>query len=184
VVDALRDTNKLDNTVLIYTSDNGFLFGDHRLIGKTAAYEGSIKVPLLMRGPGIPERETRDQLVNNLDLVATILDLAAAKPGVPLDGKSVRPLLADAKAPWRSAILIESPVTRFEKAANRYAGVRTATRKYVKYDSGFEELFDLAADPHELRNKAKDPAYASDLATLRGIEDTLKTCIGESCWVP
>jgi hypothetical protein len=54
----------------------------------------------------------------------------------------------------------------------------------VKYDSGFEELFDLAADPHELRNKAKDPAYASDLATLRGIEDTLKTCIGESCWVP
>jgi arylsulfatase A-like enzyme len=184
VVDALRDTNKLDNTVLIYTSDNGFLFGDHRLIGKTAAYEGSIKVPLLMRGPGIPERETRDQLVNNLDLTATILDLAGAKPGVPLDGKSLKPLFTDGEAPWRSSILIESPVTRFEKAANRYAGVRTATRKYVKYQSGFEELFDLAADPHELRNKARDPAYASDLATLRGLESTLKTCVGESCWTP
>jgi arylsulfatase A-like enzyme len=184
VVDALRDTNKLDNTVLIYTSDNGFLFGDHRLIGKTAAYEGSIKVPLLMRGPGIPERETRDQLVNNLDLVATILDLAGAKPGVPLDGKSLKPLLADAKAPWRSAILIESPVTRFERASNRYAGVRTTTRKYVKYDGGFEELFDLAADPHELRNKALDPAYAGDLVTLRSMESTLKTCAGEACWVP
>jgi N-acetylglucosamine-6-sulfatase len=156
VVDALRNTNKLDNTVLIYTSDNGFLFGDHRPIGKTAAYEGSIKVPLLMRGPGIPERETRDQLVNNLDLTATILDLAGAKPGIPLDGKSLKPLFADAKAPWRSAILIESPVTRFERAANRYAGVRTTTKKYVKYDGGFEELFDLAADPHELRNKAQD----------------------------
>jgi arylsulfatase A-like enzyme len=112
------------------------------------------------------------------------LDLAGAKPGVPLDGKSLRPVFADAKAPWRSAILIESPVTRFEKAANRYAGVRTATRKYVKYDGGFEELFDLAADPHELKNKAQDPAYASDLATLRGVENTLKTCVGESCWVP
>ena len=184
VVDALRDTNKLDNTVLIYTSDNGFLFGDHRLIGKTAAYEGSIKVPLLMRGPGIPEHETRDQLVNNLDLVATILDLAGAKPGVPLDGKSLKPLFADAKAPWRSAILIESPVTRFERASNRYAGVRTTTRKYVKYDGGFEELFDLAADPHELRNKAQDPAYTGDLLTLRSIEDTLKSCVGEACWVP
>jgi arylsulfatase A-like enzyme len=184
VVDALRDTNKLDNTVLIYTSDNGFLFGDHRPIGKTAAYEGSIKVPLLMRGPGIPERETRDQLVNNLDLTATILDLAGAKPGIPLDGKSLKPLFADAKAPWRSAILIESPVTRFERAANRYAGVRTTTKKYVKYDGGFEELFDLAADPHELRNKAQDPAYASDLATLRGIENTLKSCAGAGCWVP
>jgi N-acetylglucosamine-6-sulfatase len=184
VVDVLRNTNKLDNTVLIYTSDNGFLFGDHRPIGKTAAYEGSIKVPLLMRGPGIPERETRDQLVNNLDLTATILDLAGAKPGIPLDGKSLKPLFADAKAPWRSAILIESPVTRFERAANRYAGVRTTTKKYVKYDGGFEELFDLAADPHELRNKAQDPAYASDLATLRGIENTLKSCAGAGCWVP
>jgi hypothetical protein len=75
-------------------------------------------------------------------------------------------------------------VTRFEKVANRYAGVRTATRKYVKYDGGFEELFDLAADPHELKNKVQDPAYASDLATLRGVETTLKTCVGESCWVP
>jgi hypothetical protein len=81
-------------------------------------------------------------------------------------------------------MLIESPVTRFERASNRYAGVRTTTRKYVKYDGGFEELFDLVADPHELRNKAQDPAYAGDLVTLRGIEDTLKTCAGEACWVP
>ena len=75
VMAALKDTGKLDNTVVIYTSDNGFLFGDHRLVGKTAAYEGSIKVPLLMRGPGIPEDQTRDQLVSNLDVTATIVDL-------------------------------------------------------------------------------------------------------------
>ncbi len=184
VVDALRDTNKLDDTVLIYTSDNGFLFGDHRLTGKSTAYEGSIKVPLIMRGPGIPEHETSDQLVSNLDLVATILDLAHAKPGVPLDGKSLTPLFAASDGPWRSALLFESPVNRFEAKANRYAGVRTATKKYVKYDSGFEELFDLAADPHELRNVAEDAAYAGELSALRGIHDRLKSCAGDGCWVP
>ena len=104
VVAALKDTGKLEHTVVIYTSDNGFLFGDHRLVGKTAAYEGSIKVPLLMRGPGIPEDQTRDQLVSNLDVTATIVDLAGAKPGVPLDGKSLVPLFVSADAPWRSAL--------------------------------------------------------------------------------
>ena len=180
----LKDTGKLDNTVVIYTSDNGFLFGDHRLVGKTAAYEGSIKVPLLMRGPGIPEHQTRDQLVSNLDVTATIVDLAGAKPGVPLDGKSLVPLFANADAPWRSALLIESPVTSFEKKTNRYAGVRTATKKYVRYEGGFEELFDLASDPYELKNETRDPAHAGDLSSLRGIHDTLKSCAGASCWVP
>jgi arylsulfatase A-like enzyme len=184
VVAALKDAGKLDNTVVIYTSDNGFLFGDHRLVGKTAAYEGSIKVPLLMRGPGIPEDQTRDQLVSNLDVTATIVDLAGAKPGVPLDGKSLVPLFAGADAPWRSALLIESPVTSFEKKANRYAGVRTATKKYVRYEGGFEELFDLASDPYELENGVRDPAHAGDLSSLRGIHDTLRSCAGASCWVP
>lgn len=184
VVAALKDTGKLDNTVVIYTSDNGFLFGDHRLVGKTAAYEGSIKVPLLMRGPGIPEDQTRDQLVSNLDVTATIVDLAGAKPGVALDGKSLVSLFAGADAPWRGALLIESPVTSFEKKANRYAGVRTATKKYVRYESGFEELFDLASDPYELENRAGDAANAGDLSGLRGIHDRLKSCAGETCWVP
>jgi arylsulfatase A-like enzyme len=184
VVAALRDTGKLDNTVVIYTSDNGFLFGDHRLVGKTAPYEGSIKVPLLMRGPGIPEDQTRDQLVSNLDVTATIVDLAGAKPGVPLDGKSLVPLFAGGDAPWRSALLIESPATSFEKKTNRYAGVRTPTKKYVRYEGGFEELFDLASDPYELKNRVRDPAHAGDLERLRGIHDTLRSCAGASCWVP
>lgn len=184
VVAALKSTGKLNSTVIIYTSDNGFLFGEHRLIGKSAAYEESIKVPLVMRGPGVPANATREQLVNNLDVVATILDLAGAAPGVAGDGHSLAPLFADADAPWRSALLIESPVNRFESAKHRYTGVRTATRKYVKYDGGFEELFDIAADPHELSNEAGNPSYQSDLARLRSLQDTLKTCAGASCWVP
>ena len=169
--------------MIIYTSDNGFLFGEHRLIGKSAAYEESIKVPLLMRGPGIPAGETRAQLVSNLDVVATIVDLAHAHPDLPLDGRSLVPLFGNADAPWRGALLFESPVNRFEPVRNRYAGVRTPTRKYVKYDGGFEELFDLAADPHELKNEADNPVYAGDLATLRALQDKLKSCAGESCWV-
>lgn len=184
VVNALKSAGKLDDTVIIYTSDNGFLFGEHRLVGKSAAYEESIKVPLVVRGPGIPENETRGQLVNNLDVVATILELAGAAPGVAPDGRSLAPLFADANAPWRSALLIESPVNRFEPLANRYTGVRMATRKYVKYDGGFEELFDLSTDPHELKNEAGNASYASDLANLRSIYDTLKACAGTSCWVP
>jgi N-acetylglucosamine-6-sulfatase len=183
VVAALKRTGQLDNTVIIYTSDNGFLFGEHRLIGKSAAYEEAIKVPLLMRGPGIPAGETRTQLVNNLDVVATVVDLAHATPGVALDGRSLVPLSVNAEAPWRGALMFESPVNRFEPVKNRYTGVRTPTRKYVKYDAGFEELFDLAADPSELKNEADNPAYAGDLAVLRALQAQLKSCAGESCWV-
>ena len=184
VVEALQQAGKLDDTVIIYTSDNGFLFGEHRLIGKSAGYEESIKVPLVMRGPGIPKNETRGALVNNLDVVATIAELTGASPGYALDGKSLAPLFADANAPWRSAILFESPINRFQTPNNRFTGVRTATRKYVKYASGFEELFDLQVDPHELDNLAGEEAYAGDLVSLRSLNDTLKDCAGQSCFVP
>jgi len=182
VVDALKQTGKLDDTVIIYTSDNGFIYGEHRLIGKSAAYEESIKVPLLMRGPGIPKNETRSELVNNLDVVATIAELAGASPQLVLDGRSLTGLFAG--APWRSAILLQSPVSRVQKPSARFTGVRTATRKYVKYDNGFEQLFDLEADPHEIHNEVANPSYAGDLAMLRGLDDRLKTCAGSNCFVP
>jgi arylsulfatase A-like enzyme len=183
VVKALQDAGKLDETFVIFTSDNGFLYGDHRLIGKFVPYEGSIRVPLMMRGPGIPKDQTRDQLVNNLDVVATIEQLSGATPGIVPDGRSLVPLFADAHAPWRSAILVEGGHDR-EKPQQRFSAVRTATRKYVKYGDDFEELYDLNADPHELDNKVKHPAYASDAATLRTIQDKLKACAGPGCWIP
>lgn len=183
IVAALKEAGKFDDTVIVYTSDNGFLFGEHRLIGKTAAYEESIKVPLVIRGPGIAKNDTSPGLVSTLDVVATIADLAGAKPAHDLDGRSLKPLFADPNAAWRSALVFESPVTRFERAQNRYVGVRTPTRKYVRYEGGFEELFDLSADPHELKNEVKSPAYAADLAMLRGLYERLAGCAGSTCWV-
>jgi N-acetylglucosamine-6-sulfatase len=177
VVDALQSTGKLEDTIIIYTSDNGMMLGDHRWVGKYIAYEGSIRVPLVMRGPGIPKNETRSQLVNNLDAVATIEQLTHVTPGIAPDGRSLSPLFTDSTAPWRSAILVEA-------LGQREAAVRTATRKYVAYKHDFEELYDLSVDPYELENKAKDPSYASDLASLRPTLDGLRRCSGSSCWVP
>ncbi|HLO23651.1 MAG TPA: sulfatase [Methyloceanibacter sp.] len=184
VVDALNRAGKLDDTLIVYTADNGFLYGQHRLIGKSAPYEESIKVPLVMRGPGIPKDETRAELVNNLDVVATIAELAGVSPDYALDGHTLAPLFADANAPWRSALLIESPVSRFQRSDSRFTGVRTATLKYVRYDRGFEQLFDLRTDPYELRNEAGKASHARDLASLRSLNEALKSCTGASCFVP
>ena len=71
-----------------------------------------------------------------------------------------------------------------EGGAKRYSAVRTATRKYVQYVDGFEELYDLVTDPYELENKAHDPSYVGDIAALRGIHDKLKSCAGAGCWIP
>jgi arylsulfatase A-like enzyme len=176
VIGALQNTGKLNNTIIIYTSDNGFSFGDHRLVGKGVPYDSSIRVPLVMRGPGIPKNETRSQLVNNLDVVATIEQLAELTPGIAPDGRSLSPLFENSAASWRSAILVET-------FSSKLAAVRTATRKYVKYKE-FEELYDLTVDPHELQNRAKATEYATDLTSLRASLDRLRRCSGSSCWAP
>lgn len=183
VILALEQQGTLANTIICYTSDNGFFYGEHRIdFGKTYGYEPSLRVPLICRGPGIPEGQTRDQMVNNVDLSATILDWAGAEPGRVLDGKSFAPVIADEQTGWRSAMFFDGtfPNCQTEKC---YSGVRTLTRKYTKWGDGFEELYDLTVDPNETENKATDPAYAADLTTLRALHETLKTCSGASCWV-
>jgi arylsulfatase A-like enzyme len=128
-----------------------------------------VSFPFHMRGPGIPANQTRSQLVNNLDTVATIVELAGASPGVVLDGRSLKPLFADPNAPWRSAIAFESPSASFMGPSGRYTGVRTATLKYIKFENGKEKLYDLAADPHESKSRAGRKSYTGDLAGLRSL---------------
>ena len=119
--------------------------------------------------------KTRSQLVNNLDVVATIEQIAGLTPSIAPDGRSLMPIIADANAPWRSAILVEGG-NDVDPPERRFTAIRTATRKYVCYGDGFEELYDLVADPFELENKAKDPSYASDAAMLRSLDEKLKSC--------
>ena len=116
LVESLRDSNELDDTYIFFTSDNGFHLGQHRLgAGKWTAYEEDIRVPLVVRGPGIPEGKTLDHMVLNNDLAPTFADLAGAKTPPFVDGRSLKPLL-DAKptpiADWRQRFLIEAVAER------------------------------------------------------------------------
>ena len=181
IVKTLRDTKQLDNTVIIFTSDNGFFHGEHRMpFGKFLVYEPSVRVPLVIRGPGLGRGLSNDTLVANIDLAPTILDLAGATPLRLPDGRSLVPLMNGSEASFDRPILLESgpgggPFTPV------YHAVRTPRYVYVEYDTGDRELYDLQADPYELDNRVADPAMAQvelDLAVQLG---RLKSCAGPSC---
>lgn len=186
VVRALSAAGKLDNTIVIFTSDNGLLYGQHRLRGKQVLYEQSIRVPLFIRGPAIPQHEVRTQLVNNLDVVATIIALAGATPDIPIDGKSLLPIISDPATKWRSALLVHGSDMDRTGTFNPYFAVRTqryvfAIHKSPQWGKEFE-LYDLQTDPDELQNIAGERRFHHLVAALKAVVKQLKTCSGESCW--
>ncbi|MDQ3894067.1 MAG: sulfatase, partial [Actinomycetota bacterium] len=150
VVDALRASDELDNTLIVFTSDNGFMHGEHRIpSGKTVAYEPSARVPLVLRGPGVDRGRHVADLVANIDLTPTILDAANAKASRRIDGRSLLPLTRDRLADYGRDLLLETAA---------YSAIRTDRFKYVEYGTGERELYDLAADPYELVSRHDDPA--------------------------
>ena len=168
VVSTLKASGELKNTVLIFTSDNGFFHGEHRVpAGKVRLYEPSIRVPLLIRGPGVPKGVHRRQPVGNVDLAPTILDFAKAKPGRKEDGVSLLPLMRN-KRDWLGRAMdletyftpddLEDP----EDPPLDYQGVRTDRYLYAQYGNGEQELYDLRTDPFELQNQAGNPVFAQD----------------------
>jgi arylsulfatase A-like enzyme len=116
LIKALHDSGELDNTYIVFTSDNGFHLGQHRLgAGKWTPYEEDIRIPLIVRGPGVPEGETLHHLVLNNDLAPTFADLAGAEPPSFVDGRSLVPLLTEDPTPlkdWRQRFVIESVAER------------------------------------------------------------------------
>ena len=108
IVGTLEATGALERTYVIYTSDNGFHMGEHRLIaGKDTPYEEDIRVPMVMRGPGVPEGVRIDAMALNIDLAPTFAEIAGIEPPAFVDGRSLLPLLADPAQPWRQSFLIE-----------------------------------------------------------------------------
>jgi N-acetylglucosamine-6-sulfatase len=180
IVETLRETGELDDTLLVFTSDNGFMAGEHRVAkGKLLPYEPSIRVPLLMRGPGIPRGERREQLVWNGDLAPTVLDAAGASAPFALDGRSLLPFARSAAAGDPRAILLEGPPKRGTNGMLRFTGVRTGRFKYVEHVFGATELYDLWRDPYELENLAGSaPGVQRRLA--RRLE-RLRACAGAAC---
>ena len=179
VVTALGRSGDLQRTLIVFTSDNGYFHGQHRIpAGKVFLYEPAIRVPLIMRGPGIPAGARVNELVANIDLAPTIADAANARPLRIVDGRSLLPLLRGKRSAPRD-ILIEAPPSDVPRQV--FAAVRTPKYLYASYGSGDEELYDLAADPEELTSLHGDPAQAALVAELGLRLELLETCAGASC---
>ena len=181
LVNALTQTGELENTLIIYTSDNGFMHGEHRLpSSKVVPYEASTRVPLIMRGPGIPDGRRERRLVANVDVVPTILDVANVPPGRRQDGRSLLPLLADRTREPGREILLENGAGANGVIA--YRGLRNQRYLYVNYyTAGEEELYDLRRDPFELRNLANNYRLEPLRAALARRTARLSRCRGSSC---
>ncbi len=179
VVDALRSAGELENTLIVFTSDNGFFHGEHRIpYGKVMVYEPSVAVPLIMRGPGVPAGARRRQLVSNVDLAPTILEAAGASPGRVQDGRSLFGLLRDRGVEWGRELLFEGP-TGFDAVA--FSALRNERYLYVEYDSGERELYDMKRDPAQLRSLHSDPAHEAVQARLAERLAALQVCAGATC---
>ena len=178
ILDMLVRTGELDNTLVLFTSDNGFFHGEHRIrTGKTWGYEPAIRVPLLMRGPGVPRGLRLHQLVTNADLAPTILDATGARAGLPQDGRSLLPLIDDPRAEWGRELLL----TGAGNDQPFFSGLRNYRFKYVEHVTGEVELYDLRRDPHELKSLHGDPALARYRAGLHRRLLALQACSGRTC---
>ena len=168
ILDSLEASGMADNTIVIYTSDQGFFLGEHGWYDKRFMYEPSLKVPLLVRWPEvIAAGESRDALVQNLDFAPTFLEIAGAEIPDDLQGESLLSILRGQQAPqWRKGIYYEYSGERTHNVAAHY-GIRTDRWKLIHYPRTDEwELLDLVNDPEEINNLYADPEYASMVATL------------------
>ncbi len=207
LITTLKQNGQLANTYIVFTSDNGFHLGQHRLPqGKQTAYEEDIHVPLFVRGPGVPKGATRSQITGNVDYAPTFAALAGATTPSFVDGRSFAPLLTKnppAASSWRDAYLVE----HWEQSGAEAAGngpqepadgdqvgtpaagtkaipelhaVRTARYTYVELVTGEKELYDNSVDPYQLTNIAAT-ASPTLLASLHTQLAALETCAGASC---
>lgn len=170
LLDALEDTGRLDDALVIFTSDNGLLWGEHRWLKKEVPYEEAIRVPLVVRADAIVGEGARTDrhLVANIDLAPTIAEAAGVKlPGA--DGQSLLPLIEGRAETWRQAVLIEH--MRGTNPIPTYCAVRTARYLFASHETGERELYDLESDPFQLQNLAgTEPGLEGRLdATLQGL---------------
>jgi arylsulfatase A-like enzyme len=161
LLDELDALGIADRTFVVFAGDNGYSLGEHGLIAKRAAYEASIRIPLLVRGParGLEGGRRSDELVLNVDLAPTLLELAGVPAPVRLHGRSLVPLLRGEPTPWRRSFLYEYFRCPGFSAPTQFA-LRSADEKLIVYPGHPEwtELFDLRADPGEQENLASDPS--------------------------
>jgi N-acetylglucosamine-6-sulfatase len=193
IVAGLERTGRLGSTYILFTSDNGFFQGEHRIVkGKYLAYDPSTHVPLLLRGPGIPAGAVSRELVVNADLAPTALDAAGATADLTLDGRSLLPFARDPNLRSDRPVLHEGLVdsdndgdgARRTHTVGRYYAIRTDRFLYVQWRGGARELYDLERDPGELHSRHADRRYRHVRDVLSRELQRLHHCIGASCLAP
>jgi arylsulfatase A-like enzyme len=207
IVDTLGALHRLRNTYIIFTSDNGFFYGEHRLTGgKFLAYEPSTHLPFLIRGPGIKAGTSTGELAANIDIAPTVLELAGVEADKSIDGRSLFPFAHDASLRTRRPILFESFVETADVEANGeppaqrarrntgaeagasivappkdYEGIRLGPYKYIEWPDGEKELYDITKDPYELNNVVRVRNLSPIRAFLHAQLVRLEACVGHTC---
>lgn len=170
VLAQLESSGKLENTLVFYMGDNGFSFGEHGLIDKRHAYEESIRVPLLVYGAGqLLEKDSVDQLIQNIDIAPTILELAGLKKPSNMDGESFLPLLKGQELDWRDRIYYEYFWERPFPQTPTVHAVRTEKYKFTRYYGIWDinELYDLENDPWEMNNLIRSKEHQAVAKEMR-----------------
>ena len=194
IFDALAASGELDNSIVIFTSDNGYFHGEHRLVGKVFAYEEAIRVPLLFRPAAGTAPSIVDRFVINNDLAPTIAELAGATPGVVVDGRTFVPLLDDPSGPWRSRFLVshlrpfsilgELPIPPFSAVRTSPEDPETPNKLFVAWQDELDpiEFYDLTNDLYQVESAHDDPFYEAERQRLDNFRIGLLNCAGETCW--
>jgi arylsulfatase A-like enzyme len=210
IVDTLGQLGRLRNTYVIFTSDNGFFFGEHRLLGgKFLAYEPATHMPFLIRGPGIKQGSETGELAANIDVAPTLLELAGVEATKSIDGRSLVPYLGDPELRSRRPILFESFVETNDVESNGaishsgarnrsarrgdgasasllappkdYAGIRLGPYKYIAWPTGEKELYNINEDPNELNSLHRVPNLFPIRNFLHRQMKRLTDCVGRGC---
>jgi len=170
VLSTLEALEALDDTVVVFTSDNGYFQGEHRRGDKRLMYEDSIRIPLFVRYPGLAQvGQVPDEMVLDIDVGPTMLDLAGVSAPSSMQGRSFRPLLEGRRPEWRTSWLYEYFQEAWLPGIPTMFGVRTERWKYITYPDidDIDELYDLREDPHEMTNLAEDPAHSGTLEEMK-----------------
>lgn len=198
LVATLKDAGVWDQTVLMFTSDNGYFLGEHGVpTGKIKGHEPSLRVPFLVTGPGMRSGEKRYDPITTIDVTATILDLAGAtdlmRAKKVQDGTSRLTTMLSGDQGWTVPVVSEGHLwassnprrrTIGFRDARSYIGLRTQRYSYLRYDSGRAELYDLKNDANQMRSRISDPSYRQVRTRLRALWDDYAYCRGNACRAP
>lgn len=206
VIRTLRDTGRLPNTYVFFIGDNGAFFGEHRYAGsKFLAYEASANEPMMVRGPGVARDQRSAAIVSNVDLAPTFADLAGARLLIPPDGRSMTRLFHQPRKVGRRAVILESyrlpskalydhlqgegiktPADLDASSsavvpALNYTAIRAGRYKYVQYEAGGRELYDLRLDPYEVSNRIHWRGYRKVVRIFQRQMKWRRFCSGRTC---